>query len=309
MRKYLRYEEVQALIGPIGIAIEARREEWGIHGWSIRGGNDRYRISVRVLSIQKYPDAPIRRITIEHEGRVLHVKPRIEASHHGIEGDGQEDEPGAGVHAAGVRGLAPGAPLLFADDHGVQVGGFAAVLQIEGGLFVLTCGHQGAQPGAVLRLADNATEIASFFTNLLFWDSPVDAALYRLNPTGVRLMEQAADSPTWCKSLMRPVPSHIGHHAEFWPTHLGATGSFVETILSTLGSERRLFSSPAHEGFVQLTACTRFGDSGSLLTFRDSGYALCSGRIGRYSFFTPIMSVFERLYLEGIEAQPWTPGK
>ncbi|MGB1013539.1 MAG: hypothetical protein ACPG4T_05335 [Nannocystaceae bacterium] len=156
----------------------------------------------------------------------------------------------------------------------------------------------------------------------------VDAAVFRLLAPGRRLLARASasvptsttDAPVlspWTSKVVVPNPGDQGEPVLIWPSHVPGLSPFEEFVTSYAASEYRLLRGVASTKLIQVVRCTQRGDSGAPMyreirspTGRPSLalYGLCSGAVGRFSYFTPVLPMIERLQRAyGKKVYLWVP--
>jgi hypothetical protein len=303
-----------AQVETYGRAIEAivreRAADWDIHGWSFQGRSPHIRLVVKVTAkrLDKH-----RNLSIPlPEGLGGRLKVFVRATF------ARKRSPGAvPVSADSLAGgvIAPGASIVV--DHGNnqrEWAGIAAILMIEGGPHILTCGHAftfGGSREKILVDPEEDAPIAELTTSYFHGRPRLDAAICKLNEHGVGLLEEhSKDAISWSTRFRRPRMTDNGKTAVFWATNPGSAGSYEAPISSYTTSDSILFGDgEIHDGFIEMPFIASGGDSGSLLSVNGSYYGICAGHVGDSTLFTPFARVMDRVRETHPEATLWTPRK
>jgi hypothetical protein len=289
----------------IDAAVRERAAEWDIHGWSLQGRSPRIRLVVKVTAkrLDKHRDLSIP--LPEAIGGRLKVFVRATYARRRVQGP----LPFSGSLTGGV--ITPGASIVI--DHGVnrEWAGIAAVVMLEGGPHIVTCGHafmsSREQVFADLEDEEPIAELSrSYFNDR----RRLDAAICKLNEHGVELLSESSDAMTWFTRFRRPRVSDNGRMAVFWATNPESTGAYEAPISSYQTSDNILFcDGDVHDGFIEMPFIASGGDSGSLLSLNGLYYGICAGHVGDATLFTPFARVLDRVRETNPEATLWTPGK
>jgi hypothetical protein len=207
--------------------------------------------------------------------------------------------------------LAPGAPILVGADTGTSRAGVAAIVVIDAAAHIVTCGHAFLDGGTNVFCDGDPEPIATLTASYLDATPRLDAAICALSDHGRDLLLDAGEAPTWFQSCRAPDAALNGEPVVFWPTSEGFTGGrdpVSTTVLSYLASTSVLFDGDPRDGFVELPFAVTPGDSGSLLATSDAMLGLCSGEIEeRWSLFTPLSTVMDRLRADHGKVDLWDP--
>ncbi len=210
--------------------------------------------------------------------------------------------------------LEPGSPVEVGSLHTHRrfVVGVTCVLKIGDTLSILTCGHGVARGMRALFVPGNKTVIARLDRNLFHGRSAqlIDGAVFRLLAPGRKLIAQAPNFRTsgevspWTSQVVVPDPGDQGERVMVFPSHQSGLSAFEEFVTSYSASEYRLLRGAASSQLIQVVRCTQRGDSGAPI-YRElrtatgattlALYGLCSGAVGRFSYFTPVLPIIERL--------------
>lgn len=289
IKKYLTEQQARDLAGHVQQAVLLQGQAWGALGWGYVGQPGKLRICIRVETTLVDPDAPVAPITLPGVGL---VKPMLAAAY-GSGAGSMGTLPAAGHGNGGLVG--PGSPVHVDGPEGVSRAGIAALLEVAGEPHLLSCGHVfGASGGGdlVFRPGDPAP-VARLRRNFMADDPPLDASICRV----LRPDTLAAYSHV-LPAQVRPAPGCHGRQAVFWHTHADGLPPVTAPVISYLGCEYSLRNSTWNHvlyGLVTLPGLTQAGDSGSLLALDGRHLGICSGRVGAFSFFTPVDAALERI--------------
>ncbi len=222
--------------------------------------------------------------------------------------------------------LGPGSPVEVGSKRSTRRTrlGVTAILKIGETLSLLTCGHGVPRGMRALFAPGTKTVIARLDRNLFRGRSAqlIDAAVFRLLAPGRKLVAHTNDfnglpSP-WTTKLVVPDPGDQGEAVTIFPSHHAGLAPFEEFVLSFSASEYRLLRGAASSQLIQVVRCTQRGDSGAPMyrarKLPTGGqelalYGLCSGAVGRFSYFTPVLPIIERLRrVYGKKVYLWVPG-
>jgi hypothetical protein len=301
IRKYLSKDAAKAAEPKIRVELEARMKEWGAHGWAFVGAPDRLRLEVRVPYTLADPENPVTPIALPSSIGGGLLKPKVSAS---LYRGGPTMPPAALMAPFGAPGgsvdapLAPGSPIVVGV-NGSQHAGIACVLAIGGEPHLLTCGHVFPPQSAGTPVFAAGRRVALLTQNLLDTSPQMDAAWCRLTREGARLLRASGDAPTWLRRAVAPAAEQAGKTAIFWPSAEGA-GASISTKIEAPSSFQGDLQDPrdwvlALPDFIQTQGVTNGGDSGSVLVLEQNYYGLCTGRVGRSSFFTSISLAIARI--------------
>ncbi|MCA9688695.1 MAG: hypothetical protein KC636_03750 [Myxococcales bacterium] len=214
----------------------------------------------------------------------------------------------------------PGSPIEIGGATGRRGRyGVTAIVKIDGALHLVTAGHNVGEGRPAVFLPGQRRPIARVTRNLLDGapGQAIDGSVARLLQPGLRLLERVRADPRWTTHVASPHPAHVDCPAFCWPTHGDRLPAFESTISSWCADEYRLLHGSASRLLIQLPRCTELGDSGTPLyvgrgergDWQQLAYlGLCTGAVGRFSYFTPVELILKRLRAQlGGEVYLWTP--
>jgi hypothetical protein len=285
-------------------ALAGKRNAWGLQGWAIKG-REQLRVVVKVPFRRVQPRARVAALRIEGNPPFL-LKVGVEATF--CRGDAVSTRGG---HSGALRSqtfpLAPGAPIVVASG-GKSRCGIAAVLDLDGDPFLLTCGHTFNSDTGKVFVPGRSEPIAKLTRNLFDDHHPFDAAICELTARGKELLQDSDDADTWFDSVHTPGVHDNDESAIFWPTSEEDPDPIEVEIASFSARFDPLFGPRGPQaGFIQINMPAAEGDSGSALAFDNSLYGLCSGTAGSSAFFTPIADVAHALRSDFRSIKPWQP--
>lgn len=286
--------------------LSARLPGWGGRGYSFRGLSPNIHVEVEVSAAHQPGGSRENDLWI-HIPRALGGRLKVFAKIPPKKGRHDPLPFWEPLDAGVTQPLAPGARIFVRSRSVKCLGGIAAVVELDGRIHLLTCAHifESASEVFVEPLRDSVATLSRAY---LDDDDPLDAAVCELSATGVDLLDQSVDAPTWFSGCHPPDAGDNDGVGVFWPTSVDNHGPYQVEILSFFASTSVLFRRGRQDGLIEVSGGVVWGDSGSVLSLNGEYYGLCSGEVqGRWSFFTPIASVLDRLRSEYREVRLWHP--
>jgi hypothetical protein len=304
VRRYLSRRELARHGEQIEAALAKKKRLWGLQGWSIQGRGDRLRVVAKVPFRRVNPGAKVEPLLVGG-ARPFLLKVAVEASFTTALGKRTSGHArGSQSHSAA---LAPGSPLEVASG-GRSRCGVAAVLDVDGDPFLLTCGHTFRGAGGKVFLPDGGAPVALLSRNLLDGAEPLDAALCELTPRGRECLDESEDAETWFAEFHGPGSADNGKSVVFWPTSEETPDPIELSVHSFSVCFDPLFGPGGPRcKFIETRMPASEGDSGSVLALGDRYYGLCSGTAGTSSYFTAITDIVAALESDVGRIRPWLP--
>lgn len=302
--RYLSRAELSRYRDQIEAALRRKKRGWGLQGWSICGRGDRLRVVVKVPYRRVNPRAAVEPIRIGARKPFL-LKVGVEASYFNEVGGTTLGSRSS--TADGDAALAPGAPIEVSSG-GRSRCGIAAVLDLDGDPFLLTCGHSFQGSSGKVFMPGGSDPVARLTLNLLDTRTPLDAAVCELTPRGLELLDDSKDADTFFDDVHTPDAADNEASVTFWPSSETDPDPIDLDVRSFSTCFDPLFGAGGPRcNFIEARMRASEGDSGSVLAFDDAYYGLCSGTAGTSTYFTAISDVIETLESDFGRIGPWRP--
>jgi len=306
-RKYLTRAAKRKALAHLQLQIETHREEWGVHGWGFVGRADAQRLELRVNERLLTPRVPIRPLTLSQGAKrsADTLRPTISASHAHLDSPSNFLRSQFAFPEFSVsEPLAPGSAIHI--DSGLD-GGVGCILRSKGEPYLLTCGHI-VPPGADQNTNVNVEghPVGALVKNYL---PSFDAAVFELDDDGKQLLNQSKGAATFLRKVIAPADEQWQKDVEFYKSS-GDSGAVTDKVACVSGTETGLegplWANLSFDHLIETSAISIEGDSGSMLSYSNGYYGLCTGAKGDRSLFTSIHLAIERIAADLQGVTIWT---